>query len=304
MDQAMRTALLALPIFVSAFLNAQSWCPPGAQWNYQIQGLMLDGCVVRTYVGDTVIDGWNAQRIHESGFRIEYWSGDTVALDSDRYTSIQGSTLFLWGAFSDPVGWDTLHRFDATIGDRWFPPHADSVCLDGYASMLEVMDTSSLVIDGYMLRRWTMTYLDALGQPTWNFDVLERLGPLTGLEILPGGCIIIEYGEVLSCYTDQEISYNDAYWPYGCASVLGLRQDPPEPGISLSPNPGTDHFTMQSPPGPNTITMHDALGRSVLVQRTTGGNVEVDTSDLPPGTYFVRTTTAYGSATHAKWIKQ
>jgi hypothetical protein len=288
MDQAMRTALLVPLVFAFALLNAQTWCPPGAQWNYQIQGLMLDGYVVRTYVGDTVIDGRNAQRIHESGYRIEYWSGDTVALDGNRYTSLQDSTLFLWGAFSDPVGWDTLHRFDATIGDRWFPPRADSVCLDGYAGMLEVMDTSSLVVDGIDLRSWTMTYLDAVGQPAWNFQVVERLGPLTGLEILPGGCIIIEYGEVLSCYTDQEVSYNDAYWPYGCASVLGLEHDPPDPEISLSPNPGTDHFTLSLPPGTHAITLFDATGRAVLQQNANGGRATLDTAGLPSGIYFVR----------------
>ena len=151
----MRTAILLPLLTWSALAHAQSWCPPGAQWNYSIYGLGLSGYVVRTYETDTLFEGVNAQRIHETGVQVLDWlppGEDTLVIDNYAYTSVVDSTLLLWVSATGTEGWDTLFRFDAQIGDRWFPPGADDICNDGLAGMAMLVDTGHTMIDGIPLR--------------------------------------------------------------------------------------------------------------------------------------------------------
>lgn len=53
------------------FGNAQSWCPPGATWTYtHSNNWTHEGYARYQYIGDTVIDGNNAQIIsmHAAGY--------------------------------------------------------------------------------------------------------------------------------------------------------------------------------------------------------------------------------------------
>jgi hypothetical protein len=289
-----------LNFFLPVGVSAQSWCPPGATWNFQLLAWATDGYVVRTYVGDTVIQGWTAQRIHEQGEQIIYFpNSDTIQINNTAMTAVQDSVLYTRVLWNGVPAWDTLCRFDAVIGDRWFPPGADSVCMNGLEGMLEVVDTSALVVDGVTLRRWGLSYLDAVGQPIWGtLWVTERLGYEGGFGILPGGCIIIEGGEVLRCYADGQIQYNEPFWPYDCTSVTGVEER--HLGIVRpAPNPGTDHFTFDLPPGPHMVEVFDVTGRNLLTQRAGGGQVTIGTQLLPSGTYLVRV----DGAQPMRWLK-
>jgi hypothetical protein len=293
MDQAMRTALLALLIFVSTFLNAQSWCPPGATWTYDSE-MYTAGFIRMTYTHDTLIGGDIAQVIdrytatqlpqpppepHFSG--PPFTSYDPVVM----ITKLDSGVVYVLSGAS----WDTLYWFDAVPGDHWWPPSISAPDCD----QLVVGDTGTDVLDGVALHwiRFNNT----------SYKIYERLGWTWSMGVYCPNWII-DGPMPMRCYHDDEIDVNFTQAP--CEALVGMDEGASGVVQLIFPNPGTDHFTLQSPPGPNTITMHDALGRSVLVQRTTGGNVEIDASDLPPGTYLVRTITASGSATHAKWIKQ
>ncbi|MBL0045687.1 MAG: T9SS type A sorting domain-containing protein [Flavobacteriales bacterium] len=70
------------------------------------------------------------------------------------------------------------------------------------------------------------------------------------------------------------------------------------------PQPRQRSLHLQLPPVPTTVSLIDALGRSVLVQHSTGASAVIDASGLRSGTYFVRTNNLSGSPLHLKWIKQ
>ncbi|MEO8068565.1 MAG: T9SS type A sorting domain-containing protein [Flavobacteriales bacterium] len=303
-----RSLLSALSFLLILSVRSQMWCPPGAQWNYSIQAFASSGSVVRTYMGDTLFQGLNAQRIHESGCYIAAWGTmDTVTINNDRFTSVQDSTLLLWTNTTGTWEWDTLHRFDAVIGDRWYPPGADSVCDQGYLGMLIVTGTGSMTVDGLTLRTWDIAYCDELGQPGWvGIHMIERLGSMGGLEIFPGGCIIFEYGETLECYTDAQVGYNDQNWPYGCASMVGIAEERGSPAVVVFPNPGSDHFTCTLPEKrAATLQLVDATGRKVMNLRMDQGTLDVNTTVLARGLFSYRIMDTDGTIVAAgTWVKE
>ena len=64
--------------------------------------------------------------------------------------------------------------------------------MNGLEGMLEVVDTGALVVDGVTLRRWGLSYLDAVGQPIGEMlCVTERLGYEGGFNILPGAASLL-----------------------------------------------------------------------------------------------------------------
>ena len=299
----MRTVVLPLAL-LPILTSAQSWCPPGATWNFVIQAWMTDGHVVRTYIGDTLVDGWVAQQIKEEGQQILYWSNDTITIDDVVLTSVQDSVLYTRVQWGGQPAWDTLYRFDAEIGDRWFPPGADSVCLNGTEGMVEVVDTATVLIDGLPLRQWTMSYIDATGQSVWGtFYITERLGSLYGFTLMPSVCIIVEYGEQLRCYSDDQIEYHAPGWGFSCTSATDVHELGTTNGL-LFPNPGTTHFTLALPPGPHTIALLDATGRVVIQQRTTDPRPLVSTEALPAGLYRISIRDGSGRLTGTTWVKE
>lgn len=299
----MRTIVLVLVLF-PLLVSAQPWCPPGATWNYRVMAFMLHGSIERMYVGDTMIDGWSAQMIHEAGVIVNSWTSVPTAIDNYRYTSLQDSVLFLWNANGSTDGWDTLFRFNATIGDRWYPPGADEFCPFKYGGMIEVRDTGTFLADGIPLHNWTLAYLGPGGQPNGDFEVVERLGPMGGLEIMPGGCGITEYGELLTCYRDMEIGYIDETWPNACPNALDINSDDHPYAVLPAPNPGTTYFSLTLPLGPHTISLFDATGRLLLQQRTTDARPLINTEVLPAGLYRVTVRDDHGGMTGTTWVKE
>ncbi len=288
--------------------SAQMWCAPGAQWNYRIEASGIGGLIVRTYDTDTLFDGLLAQRIHETGYSVNYWMPpdlDTSAINRYVYTSMVDSTLLIWDNFNGTEEWDTLFRFDAQIGDRWFPPGADGVCDDGMTGMVMVVDTGHTIIDGVHLKTWSLDYCMANGDP-WGYDLdyTERLGYHSGLQLLPSGCIIIEYGESLNCYTDSLLAFNAQAWPFGCASWTALTENASAEMNPPAPNPGTDHFTLQLPPGVHTVEVVDAMGRTVLREQAANSTTRMATGSLPAGAYSVRLVERDGSLRTMRWVKE
>ena len=304
-----RSLLSALSFLLILSVQSQMWCPPGAQWNYSIQAFATSGTIVRTYMGDSLFQGLDAQRIHESGFFIQAWGAmDTVPINNDRFTSVQDSTLLLWTNTTGTWEWDTLHRFDAVIGDRWYPPGADSVCDQGYMGMLIVTGTGSTIIDGVTLKTWDLSYCDELGQP-WGttIEVTERLGSMDGLEIVPGGCIIFEYHETLECYTDSTISYPDTGWPNGCATITGITERREVFYALAYPDPGTDQFMLALSKSVQdaSLLLVDATGREVLRTTANGDRIGMNTAALSQGLFSYRLVDRNGTPlTQGNWVKQ
>jgi len=210
------------------------------------------------------------------------------------YTSIDGDLVSLWTGNS----FDTLYHFGASIGDHWHmnvPVGTDPIV------EITVMDTGTVVIDGIPLRSLAIS-----SDGWWPGDtIVERLGTMHQ-QLVPWSMSVTDHlNGPLRCYLDVDINYQVPSWLFGCESWLGgeaLAHDSRH--ASLFPNPGTDHFSIQLPSGLNTITVYDAVGRSVLTQRATGGTTVINAVYLPTGPYLVRTMLEDHTRMRHRWMKQ
>ena len=77
-----------------------------------------------------------------------------------------------------------------------------------------------------------------------------------------------------------------------------------DPSYKFHPNPGTDHFTIQLPPGEHALKIFDQLGRSVMQLDGISDRAVIGTTSLPPGIYTVRITDRKGRSLQQRWIKE
>ncbi|HPF66299.1 MAG TPA: hypothetical protein PLC20_01365, partial [Flavobacteriales bacterium] len=83
-------------------LVAQSWCPPGAQWIYDAGSPWITALEQLTYSGDTIVDGYPAQRID----RVYQQTSpmNVVASWNPFFTRTNGDVVWEWNG----TEWDTL----------------------------------------------------------------------------------------------------------------------------------------------------------------------------------------------------
>ncbi|MBX2980599.1 MAG: T9SS type A sorting domain-containing protein [Flavobacteriales bacterium] len=297
----MRAALLPFALLpLLAF--AQSWCAPGAEWHLTTGGYLFSGYLHRTYTGDTLIAGRTAQRLADEGYIISFFSGQPEYLPRSavHFTSVEDDLVLLLRNNA----WDTLVRFDAVPGDRWYPGVSEPCGEDHPSGMYQVIDTTTIWVDGLALRSFTLDGVQAdgslVGGPLLTYN--ERIGLLGGLIFEPW-CLFDGGYEVVRCYSDNEISYQAPEWTDACD--LGLRVDRNgEDQMPPFPNPGTNHFTLDLPPAPHTITLFDATGRMVLQQRTTDARPVIATEALPAGLYRIAVRDEQGGVMGATWVKE
>jgi hypothetical protein len=294
----MRKALLLL-VLVADIAQGQSWCPPGAEWIFNFSSQQANGVRRAWYSGDTLVGGLPCQRIDQTIIAYEPippFGSAFVQQDQPVITHGQGDLIRIWDQANN--AFDTLAWFSAVPGDSWNVPQFEFAG----ACYFEVLDTGTRVVEGIPLRYLVVEEPIVLG---FVDTLFERIG-FQRFYLRPMETILIDFTTYgLVCYRDNAIDQFDGWLPgHVCDFTLTVNEQEDDRDALPYPNPGYQNFTVQLPPGPTTISLCDALGRDLRVQRTTGGNVEVDASDLPPGTYLVRTITATGSATHAKWIKQ
>lgn len=296
-------ALLTISVLAHAVsVHAQSWCAPGATWNYAINGMFIQGNTLYSFEGDTVLDGYSAQKIRRQERLLSWWNDleipDTLDQVSWRYTAVVDSVLLLRNL--PGTYWDTLHVFNSVVGSRWWPPFTDGFCDAGSTGMLEVVDISTVTHDGIALRSWTMDFVgfedELLG---WGVNFTERLGPQYGFEMLPWSCIISEMGEALRCYHDDEMEVVLANDLIGCLSMTGF-DEVWGTRIAVHPNPGTDRFTLDLPPGAHAVDVYDITGRSIQ-HTAVMADIPVDASAWLPGTYLLRLPELGRSF---RWVKQ
>lgn len=276
-------------------VKAQIWCPPGAEWIMKPDfNLPMSGNSRVYYAGDTVLGGIPGQRLGAETFFVNW--GDTVIQNSEvatgMVTSSTADVVSVWSI--DSLTWDTLFWFSALPGDRWQAPHLHIVP-GNPTEWIEVQDTATVVIDGMPLRQLNVVQVcEGNWPPDWGGQITERLGYWTPFNF-PLSCGTASGFWELVCYNDSSISYTTGS---GCDFLLSV-QEPPAAPIVILPNPGTDHFTLELPPGAHMIEVFDALGQCMLSERS-AGKMTVNTGSLEKGIYLVRVD---GTRT-ARWLKQ
>ena len=296
MRRYLLAALLTVP---SGFTFGQSWCPPGATWTYGTDMFGLYGYQQYMYVSDTMLDGQLGHRIDGQGamsifgqIQVDHWTNPVAFI-----TGTNGDVVTIWSNVDQD--WDTLFWMGAVPGDGWLrPPGPYGPC--NPADSLVVVDTTTVWIDGLPLRRWVVEQRSIdMGFSTTDFT--ERIGWFWNFAPYPA-CLIVDGPIGLRCYSDQDISVS--YHAFGCNSLAGLGESSSGSLTKPTPNPGTDHFTLQLPSDGHMIEVFDATGRRVSFQRTNGKQMRVEASALPPGLNHIRITNDNGSTTSHEWVKQ
>ncbi len=255
--------------------HAQIWCPPGATWTYDA-GLLLDGFRRMSYVGDTLIDGYMAQKIDR--YTAERYPQPPPGPLYSGPPIINYSPLAEITRFNDEVvfirqgtEWDTLFWIGAGPGDRWTAAHITGSDCDPFI----VSETGTAIIDGLPLR-----YVEGENWPR----VYERIGSIWDLYLYCPNWII-DGPTGMRCYQDDGISFINAQGP--CELLTGIPLSEKSSTL-LFPNPGTDHFTLNNIEPGTAVEVFDLMGRSVILQLSTGTSLTVDAHELAPGSYFVQ----------------
>lgn len=288
----MRALSILLLAAISGTANAQSWCAPGATWTYEA-GMFLAGYIRMSYTHDTLIDGFNAQVIDQ--YRaVQYpqpppdpiYGGPPVIT----YTPVavitrsENDVVLIRGGST----WDTLYWFGAVPGDRWTQAHVE----DTSCAPFVVVDTGTTIYDGIPLR-W-------IEIESW-YRVYERIGSTWDMFMYcPNWIIDGPLG--MRCYRDDDIDVGFTQTP--CEALVGVEENFTGDRMLPYPNPGSTHFTLDLPPGDQTIILFDATGRMVLQQRTIYARPVIATEALPAGLYRITVRDELGAVMDATWVKE
>lgn len=296
--------VLLLPIWSSAL--AQSWCPPGAQWQHGFESNSSIGYFDYTYTGDTLIDGALAQRIVDSIHVYHYNSQQFHHnLWSTFHTKLDNEVLYIQkvGQFTQTY-WDTLIWYGAVPGDHWevLQPE-DYFCPCDYV----VTDTGQVVIDGMLLRRIVTTTTDCSGPGVDEYVFYERIGAMYDL-LGQLECAPIS-DTTLRCYSDQDISYSTGI-VQSFDVILGVQEFfVPNPMVlSIWPNPSRGMLQLELPPEykDGYLIVRDAIGKEVrdLALKGRRGTVQMSVQGLPKGVYLVELLDKKNNRWHGSWLNE
>ncbi|MBK8497536.1 MAG: T9SS type A sorting domain-containing protein [Flavobacteriales bacterium] len=294
-----RTATLLLICLIGLQAKAQSWCPPGAEWiSKPTVGWPVEGYTRVYYAGDTVLDGITGQRLAEQHAEQAWGSQDIFYYlhPAAMITASSNGVVFIWSTQVET--WDTLFWFLAEPGDRWQRAH-DVPIVGNPSDWIEVIDTTTIIVDGVPLRQLTVEQVCDGTWVNWGGTITERLGYWTPF-YFPAACSTESGIFELRCYSDNEIDF-----AYGlpCDLFLSVTTNQ-DPGLEPFPNPGSSNFTLSLPMGSYTIALFDATGRRVYEQRCGGGPTSIPTAHLFRGMYVVLVTDVNDRMQRMKWSKE
>ena len=293
----MRSLLFTILVSLGPVALSQNWCPPGATWTYDYLGFVgIQGYTVMSYSGDTLLGGEVGQKIssYSVGVSVDQ-EIDTLIYPGWLITSHTGDLVSVWSGLHQ--SWDTLYNFAAGPGDSWAPPHSSPICGGAeFGDLVQVTDSGTVMVGGLALH-----YVD-IHCGFNNGRIVERLGWSVGMFIAEG-CWVPECQCDLRCYHDDVLDYVRPNVTV-CDSIPELTTGENEDqgrSIPVFPNPGTDHFTLSLPPGPHTILLFDALGRTIHQEKVLGSTSVIGTAQFPAGIYVVLVDDALQPI---RWVKE
>ncbi len=298
-------SLLAITLFAHLTgLIAQTWCPPGATWWFGFNYGQSYGYKMYTYTGDSLLDGYTAQKI-TAEVHAHYLNPpqDVVYMEDPFLTRVEDGVLYRRQTqyMQDPNQWDTLIWFSAVPGDQWMPLQPnDSYCEYPFV----VTDTGHVELAGMSLRYVQTDQLnpsgDLIGSPTF----IERIGGVFGAFM--GECGTLSYPDTtLRCYQDADFAYSVPNAP-PCDLVTAIGMEPQPAAVAVFPNPGTSGFTLDAPAGlGDWLELTDATGRVVLATRFTGTRKLIPAAHLAAGTYVWTLRNGHKAPlSRGRWMKE
>ncbi len=286
-------------------VQAQQWCPPGAELRYPYVMAMdplyqpYGGVQQFRYVGDTLFQGEPCQHI-QSDLYLRDTTGTLVHYGpGSAFTSVTpGGAVRLYN--TDVPGSDTLAWFGAQPGASWTLHYPNN-----QNKLITVINTGARVVNGLLLR-----YLVIGSQPpAYSFvtdTIFERIGARALHNLSPFlGSYFMESSTPagLGCYHDNEFNFS----PFGmlCDSPVPVAESQAQTkAFTVWPNPGNDRIrlasTLDQPPLQAMIfNMQGILVLAGQMDPASG----MDVNKLAPGTYVILLRDRKGKTCHVKWVK-
>ncbi len=283
----------------SLAVQAQSWCPPGAEWTQAYNtvdwgsGMATEGFLLNRYVGDTVIGGHSAQHIQ----RMLYWRATgTTAYNLDNYapkfTRVEDDVVYSWNGQDM---FDTLLWFGAGVGDHWFLPDG------GGAYRMTVGATSTALVGGLPLRKLAVS-IETDSYIVSTDTLYERIGLLQGDAFDPVMAAVDGVSTGFLCYSDDALFFVKP-GVQECGFTVNVDEAVAGQGPQVWPNPGSGDLFIRTGTSLAEVLLRDGAGGAVLSASGTGGQLVLGTGPLAPGIYVVEVISPAGQQ-RVKWVKQ
>ena len=293
--------LIAFTLAVGSFVegHGQNWCTPGAQWNNDyFTPFGSIGYVVTTYNGDVIFADSLCQEL-SSVSHVYSYPNDTVTVYAPQlnYTYTSTDVVYLWNG----AEFDTLYNFGALPEDQWrfrrefLQPDIQ----------FTVVATGTTNVDGESLR-FLVVEVETEGMNSVSDIIYERVGTerlfwnILQCEV---SYFDVPYGR-LRCYNDDDISVTRVEG--ACEIALNLPELDQGAAFGVFPNPGNDRMRIDCPHAETndaTLEIYDLRGALHFAQKLTAPTVFIDVSDLSPGLYMIRSTSA-GAIYTQRWQKE
>ena len=294
--------IAATMIASSPMVQAQIWCPPGAVWEYNFMGGPSIGCEIRTYVGDTLIDGFVCQRIEVTDIIYDFIDEDIDTIVNVLHTREANGVVFEQLMFGAEWQWDTLYWFAAPVGARWYPPGVGDGC-DGSAGMVEVLSMEEQVINGLSLEVRTLGQLGVDGEVMFEGpEMIERIG--TPLMSIPHTCVFGNgFGSTLS-YSDDLWAGYESEEPSNCDSFNSIQVSARQQDRLVLFDEGDGRLRLVwSAHVPGSVIIYDRQGRVVHSEATLINTPVVNVAHMASGLYTLEVWSADGNRAFANWVK-
>lgn len=282
--------------------QAQSWCPSEAEWTqsyYTVDwsnGYTTEGYIVSRYVGDTLIDGFEAQHIQRDLYWREAGASEyELGSYTPKYTRYEDGVVFHWNGQNML---DTLLWFSAVPGDDWFLPGG------GNAYQFVVSDTATVPVEGMPLRRLAVSIVQTEDQYVLATDTLyERIGLVQGDAFDPLMVAVDGVSTGFLCYRDALFSYAKP-GVEECGFTVKIKEAAAAGELRLWPSPGRDMLHIEAGwHGRADVRVLDGMGRIVLSGTIVNGGLTLSSTGLVPGVYVVEVYSLESRRT-LKWVKQ
>jgi hypothetical protein len=309
----MKNRLLIIFVFVSLVCNAQTWCPPGAVWNYTANENFSSPTAMRGYteirnLGKNTVDGKQCDKLLYSRYR--KWGPEGYPccdpVFENIYTYQDGPVIYFRVR---PNVFDTLINFDCPLWKGWSTTYSTSVCPDPYPkeARTTVIDTGHAMVNGFNLKYLLVCWGDSAYAATYSASaairIYERIGAIRSFMIpYPWTCSSTStdywgFEGDFACYWDNvfPIYKNPLYnlCNYNLTSTNEIDRE--NSNFLLKPNPAREQFQVFV--RENTVLrIHSIEGFLVIEKDVQPGWATIDASDLPKGMYFVTAGRGYPPA--------
>jgi hypothetical protein len=299
--------ILVLLTTLSGF--SQNFAPPGATWHYNFSSVWLFGFTKITQIGDTIIQGIQAQKLEMRG-SYTFWEDGTTFIeqfagyeytyaDQDHVYQLIGNEFKVLYDFTVQTN-DTILIYNDGIS---ISPDCDSV---GRAI---VTDTGTEIINGLELRWYEIVSLET--SPFFlNGKIIERIGNITGyLFRQPSECLSINESVdgPFRCYEDDDFpEYKNPLFDEPCDFITGINElTKANLGLRVFPNPasGVVNVSVSENVKVEKVRVYEDSGRVVLEKywnqspqppSPMGSSISLDVSNLSPGMYLLEVETKDG----------